>query len=184
MSYQQYKPLILQTAHDAIEYGLKHNRERQIDHQKIPAALLQQRACFVTLEINDQLRGCIGSLEAWRPLIDDINHNARAAAFSDPRFPPVNETELEQLSIHVSILSPAIPIEITSEKDAISQIRPGIDGLILKEKERRGTFLPTVWESLPEPADFLCHLKLKAGLPENYWSDKMELFRYTTEMVE
>jgi len=184
MSYQKYRSLILQTARDAIGYGLEHQREQEIDHQHIPPALLENRACFVTLEIQHQLRGCIGSLEAWRPLIDDINHNAYAAAFSDPRFPAVNAIELDHLSVHVSILNPATPMHFTSEEDAILQIRPGIDGLILNEAGRRGTFLPSVWESLPEPAEFLRHLKMKAGLPENYWSKELELFRYTTEMIE
>lgn len=184
MSYQEYQSVILQTARDSIRHGLEHNKALKCDHSKVPAALLVHGACFVTLEINHQLRGCIGSLQAYQPLIDDIADNACAAAFSDPRFPAVNEHDLQRLDIHVSILNPAEEMQFNSQDDLIEQIRPGIDGLILEDAGKRGTFLPSVWESLPDARDFLNHLKMKAGLSKDYWSDTIKVSRYTTEMIE
>ena len=143
--------------------------------------LLQPRACFVTLTINDELRGCIGTLEAYRPLYQDLAENSRASALRDPRFPPLREQELEAVEIHISILSPPEPMEFRSEVDLLEQIRPGVDGLILTEGGHRGTFLPSVWEQLPTPELFLGHLKQKAGLPPTYWSNTLEISRYTTE---
>jgi len=138
-------------------------------------------ASFVTLTKNNELRGCIGSLEAHRPLIEDVISNAQAAAFSDPRFAPLTLPELENIHIQVSVLSKPEVINFSSEAELLQQLRPNIDGLILEDKGRRGTFLPTVWESLTTPEQFLQHLKLKANLPANYWSDSLKVYRYTTE---
>ena len=103
--------------------------------------------------------------------------------FKDPRFPPLKQSELKELEIHLSILSPSEPINFTSEEDLIAQIRPNIDGLILESGSRRGTFLPSVWQSIPTSEQFLNHLKQKAGLAKNYWSDQIKVYRYTTEMI-
>jgi len=184
MNYQSHKKIILETARNSIEHGLQHQYAMEVPHQDIPDLLLNPGACFVTLEIAGQLRGCIGSIEAYRPLIDDISANAYASAFSDPRFNPVSEQELQQLDIHVSILTPATAMEFKDEQDLIAQIQPGIDGLIIEDQGRRGTFLPSVWESLPDVESFLKHLKLKAGLPEDYWSDSLTVHRYGTEMID
>lgn len=184
MRFQQYKNLILDTARKSIAYTLEHHKPIMQGHENIPAPMLENGACFVTLEINHQLRGCIGNLEATQPLIDSISQNAYAAAFSDPRFPAVTQQEFDALDIHVSILTPATEMVFTDEQDLVNQIMPNIDGLILEDKGQRGTFLPSVWESLPAPDDFLRHLKLKAGLPENYWSDTLKVFRYHTEMIK
>lgn len=120
-------------------------------------------------------------LEACRPLAEDVAANAAAAAFADPRFPPLTKNEFEKLEIHISVLSPPEELSFSSEEDVLNQIRPGIDGLILQDGFYRGTFLPSVWEELPEKKDFWMHLKLKAGLPVTYWSDTVRVFRYTTE---
>jgi AmmeMemoRadiSam system protein A len=109
-----------------------------------------------------------------------VAQNAYAAAFSDPRFPPLREGEFEELDIHISILSPAEAMHFTSEADLLQQLRPGEDGLVMEEGFRRGTFLPSVWEQLPTPELFLRHLKQKAGLPADYWSSTLEVSRYTT----
>ena len=148
-----------------------------------PAELTEPRATFVTLEKNHQLRGCIGMLEAVRPLAEDIAENAFSAAFRDPRFPPLEAYELNDLEIHLSILTPAEPVSFSSEQDLLAQLQPGIDGLILEEGHRRGTFLPSVWESLPEPGQFLRHLKQKAGLPSDYWSKNIRIYRYQAEII-
>lgn len=138
-------------------------------------------ATFVTLTQRGKLRGCIGSLEARRPLGEDIETNARAAAFHDPRFPPLTPAEQADTRIEVSILSEAEPIQFTDREDALRQFRPDVDGIILEYGSHRATFLPQVWEQLPEPEQFLAHLMIKAGLPAYYWSDGIRLYRYTVE---
>ncbi|MCK4870056.1 MAG: AmmeMemoRadiSam system protein A [Gammaproteobacteria bacterium] len=180
---QEEKIQLLELAKKSIEHGLKHRRPIPVNLNEHPESLRQERANFVTLEINGQLRGCIGSLIAHQPLAIDIAHNAFAAAFSDPRFPPLTAKELQELEIHLSILSKPEPMQFTSEEDLLQQLRPGVDGLILIEGGLRGTFLPSVWEQLPEPADFLDNLKQKAGLPADYWSETIQIERYTAEAI-
>ncbi len=141
------------------------------------------RATFVTLTIDAQLRGCIGTLEARRALVEDVASNAYSAAFEDPRFAPLERAEFERLDIHLSLLSAPEPIQFGSEKDLLAQIRPSLDGLVLEEGARRGTFLPSVWEQLPDPVEFLRHLKRKAGLPADYWSATLRVSRYTSESI-
>jgi len=174
---------LLQLASDSIRHGLDTGRPLTVDPDAFATSLRPLRATFVTLEIEHQLRGCIGMLEAIRPLVVDVAENAWAAAFRDPRFAPVADREFEQLDIHISILSPSEPMQFKSQADLLRQIRPGVDGLILEDGRHRGTFLPSVWESLPDAQSFLAHLKNKAGLPVDYWSDTLRVLRYTTESV-
>jgi uncharacterized protein len=177
--------VLLQAAHDAIEYGLQHQDEMHLgDISALPESLQQKRATFITLNVGEQLRGCIGSLEAYQPLIEDVAHNAFAAAFRDPRFPPLTKEEFAQVSIHISVLSEPVLMEFTSEEDLVQQLRPNVDGLILSEGMHKGTFLPAVWDSLSDPKQFLSHLKMKAGLPTDYWSDTLTVERYTAETIE
>lgn len=143
--------------------------------------LLKNAATFVTLTQNGQLRGCIGSLQAYRPLLDDIRENACNAAFRDPRFKPLSAEELPATRVEVSLLTPAVAMQFSSEADALAQLRPNIDGIIFSAGSRRSTFLPQVWEQLPKPADFMAHLKQKAGLPTTYWGSDVKLERYTVE---
>lgn len=175
---------LLRVAADSIAEGLGHGQPLAVDPAKCGAALQAIRATFVTLKINAQLRGCIGTLTASRPLIADVAANAFAAAFRDPRFGPVTLGEQVLLQIHISILSPSASMTFTSEQDLLAQIRPGIDGLILEDGQHRGTFLPSVWESLPDAPTFLRHLKRKAGLPEDYWSATLKVSRYTAESID
>jgi hypothetical protein len=141
--------------------------------------LQEYGATFVTLTQCGQLRGCIGSLQAHRPLVEDIRHNACAAAFQDPRFAPLERDELEATCCEVSLLSPAEPMQFKDEADALAQLRPGIDGVILEYGRYRSTFLPQVWEQLPDPQQFMAHLKHKAGLPGDFWDGGIRLSRYT-----
>lgn len=173
---------LLKLAQDSIMHGLRSGRALPVELSDYPDSLSQQRATFVTLERRGQLRGCIGMLEAVRPLVVDVAENAFAAAFRDPRFPPLGDHELSGLELHISILSPSEPLSFSSESDLLAQIQPGVDGLIMQEGHRRGTFLPSVWEQLPEAHDFLQHLKQKAGLPAQYWSDSLRVWRYRTEI--
>jgi len=142
------------------------------------AFLSEPGASFITLMHNGQLRGCIGSLQAHRTLLEDVRQNAQAAAFRDPRFSPLSAAEYNQTTIEVSLLSPLSPINMQDEADALGQIRPGVDGIVLQCGNNRGTFLPQVWDSLPEPGNFLAELKRKAGLARDFWSDDVQLFRY------
>lgn len=175
--------ILLKIAGDSIRHGLKHDRALQVRTEDFEEGLRVDRATFVTLHRNGQLRGCIGMLEACRPLVVDVAENAFAAAFEDPRFPPVSAREVDSLDIHISILSPPEPMAITDESDLLRQLRPGIDGLIIQDGFRRATFLPSVWEELRDPREFLLHLKMKAGMRPDHWSRGFHAFRYTAESV-
>jgi AmmeMemoRadiSam system protein B/AmmeMemoRadiSam system protein A len=140
--------------------------------------LREQRAAFVTLTQNGRLRGCIGSLEAHRPLGEDVAANARGAALRDPRFPPVTAAEFDRIEVEVSVLSSPALLAFGDHADLVAQLRPGVDGLILACDGRRGTFLPQVWEQIPEPEAFLAQLKLKAGLPADTRTTRCTIWRY------
>lgn len=141
--------------------------------------LQEPGATFVTLTQQGQLRGCIGSLESHRSLLADIKANALAAALRDPRFPPLGADELDRTRVEVSLLSPLSPIAFSSEQDALAQLRPLEDGIVFEYGPYRATFLPQVWEQLPQPAEFMAHLKHKAGLSPDFWDKDVRLFRYT-----
>ena len=172
------KQQLLQLARQSIEHGLKKGKAVKVDDNQWQENLKVTAACFVTLHINGQLRGCIGHLSAIQPLVDDVAENAFSAAFKDPRFSPLSDKELETIEIEISVLTPAEEINFNDEQDLLSQIKPGIDGLILEDGFNRGTFLPSVWEQLPDKQDFWRHLKLKAGLPPDHWSDNVKVSRY------
>jgi AmmeMemoRadiSam system protein A len=148
------------------------------------AWLAKPGATFITLTADGELRGCIGSLEAHRPLGQDVWENARAAAFKDPRFPPLAREELPRIAVEVSVLGPAVPLAVRSEAEALARLRPGRDGVVLEYSGGAGgrgasaTFLPQVWEQLPDPASFLAQLKRKAGLPPGFWSPEIRLSTY------
>jgi len=176
--------LLLDLARASIRHGVQAGRPLKVVLEELADELLAPRACFVTLEKNGRLRGCIGSLEARRPLAVDVAENAFAAAFRDPRFPPVQGDDVEELEIHLSLLTPPVVMTFSSEADLLAQLRPGVDGLILSDGQFRGTFLPSVWAELPTPQLFLTQLKRKAGLAADYWSPSVRIWRYETEMVE
>jgi AmmeMemoRadiSam system protein A len=165
---------LLGTARHAIGAKLGRARGCSPDH----AALATPGATFVTLFCRSELRGCIGTLKAHRPLGIDVRVNALAAAFHDPRFPALKDREFEELSVEVSLLSPAEKLYVADEAELLARLQPGIDGVILDYAGRRATFLPQVWASLPEPRAFIVELKRKAGLREEFWSAAMNVFRY------
>jgi hypothetical protein len=140
--------------------------------------LREPGATFVTLTQQGQLRGCIGSLEAHRTLALDVRENAVAAAFRDPRFSPLAVEEFESTSVEVSLLTPAVALSFRDEADFMAQLRPGIDGIVFQYGRHRSTFLPQVWESLPDPNLFMQQLKRKAGLPPNFWHESVTIARY------
>lgn len=137
-------------------------------------------ACFVTLTQSGELRGCIGTLHAHRSLLADVKSNAVSAAFRDPRFEPLLANELGVTDIEISELSPPQTMEIRNEEDALTQLRPGVDGVIFEFGHRyRSTFLPQVWEQLPNAQQFMAQLKRKAGLSGDFWAEGVRLSRYT-----
>lgn len=144
-----------------------------------PTWLHEQGASFVTLTMHQHLRGCIGTLEAHRPLLADVKANAYAAAFRDPRFSPLSVAEFDATEIEISLLSPQQPILFKNEADALSQLQPNIDGIVFQYGHYRSTFLPQVWEQLADPTVFMAHLKHKAGLHPQFWHDDVQLYRYT-----
>ncbi len=168
---------MLQVARTAIEYRLA-ARTEIIDETLYAPELLEKKASFVTLNIGDALRGCIGSLVARRPLLVDIFHNAQAAAFKDPRFRPLSVQEFQQINIHISVLTEAQAYPVSSRQEALDKIQPGIDGLILRENGKSATFLPSVWQKLPDRENFIRELRRKAGLEPQGWSENTQLFYY------
>lgn len=177
----EQRQTLLDIARRSIRHGLDQGSALRIQATDYEPPLRATRASFVTLDHHGQLRGCIGHLEASLPLVEDVAENAFAAAFRDPRFPPLTADEYPGLELHISVLTPATALTCESEADLLRQMRPFVDGLILAEGARRGTFLPSVWEQLPEPRDFLRNLKQKAGLPADYWSPSLQIYRYETE---
>ena len=158
----------------AAELGLA----RSGDHEEL-AWLRQPGACFITLMREEQLRGCIGTLRPHRALADDVKANALGAAFRDPRFPKMTAPEFSAVSVEISVLSPLEPIRFSDEAQALAQLRAGRDGIVFEYGYHTSTFLPQVWDDFREPADFLAHLKYKAGLPPDFWAAEVRLSRYT-----
>lgn len=171
-----------QIAWDAIDHGLSYGETLTPSLTGRQKTLIQPGASFVTLKTpNGRLRGCIGTLFSQTPLLINVSHNAHNAAFSDSRFRPVVESERSTLCLQLSVLSNPKKIVGNNEPEILEQVRPHIDGLIFRERDRRSTFLPAVWDVIPDPAMFLRQLKLKGGFAEDYWSEHVEVLRYTTE---
>ncbi|MBQ0756067.1 MAG: AmmeMemoRadiSam system protein A [Amphritea sp.] len=170
--------MLLTLARGAVARGVAGKEpERPIDF-RIPAGLEKPRACFVTLKIDGQLRGCIGNLEANSSLVEAVLRNSYLAAFRDQRFQPISESELETLEYEISVLTPMVPLPVSSEADLIAKLRPGVDGLVFEADGHRSTFLPSVWEQLNKPEQFLSQLRLKAGLAADYWSNGVQCWTY------
>ncbi len=179
------KKTLIDVAWRAIHHGLETGQMLSpgeiVKSNETSARLQAPGASFVTLESQGDLRGCIGSLEAHRPLLEDVAHNAFAAAFRDTRFMPLQAGELTGLTLQVSVLTQPTDLTAQDEADLLQQLVPGEDGIILQDGHHRATFLPQVWEQLPDPQLFMAHLKNKAGLPADYWSDSIHIQRYHVE---
>ncbi len=174
---------LLAVARLAIVHGVEFAAAPSLRSEDYAPPLREPGACFVTLHLDDGLRGCMGNLRAQQALVLDAADNAFASAFRDPRFDEVSALELHRLHIEISVLTPPQAIACASERELLATLRPGEDGLILRAGPQRSTFLPSVWEQLPEPADFLAELKRKAGLAPDYWSADVEVLRYGTISV-
>jgi AmmeMemoRadiSam system protein A len=166
--------VLITIARRAIGARLGFAREATPGHD----ALSAPGATFVTLFSREELRGCIGSLRASRPLGEDVRENALNAAFNDPRFPPLGQSEFEATAVEVSLLSPSVSVRFAAEEQLLARLRPGVDGLTLEHGAHRATFLPQVWATLPEPHAFVAELKRKAGLPADFWSPLLNVGLY------
>jgi len=173
---------LLRLAREAISDAVNGKKSSSIDLASLSPAMREDGASFVTLTIHGQLRGCIGALEASQPLAEDVREHAVAAAFEDPRFPPLSKGELSRIRIEVSRLTRPQPLEYASSDELLKKLRPHIDGVILKDNFHRGTFLPQVWEKIPNADEFLGHLCMKMGLKNNAWRDtKLQVYIYQVE---
>ena len=176
------RALLLSTAAEAIESQITNRVATAPETELLPAELRIPRASFVTLTLEGALRGCCGSLEARRPLALDVWANARASAFGDPRFEPLDRREWPRVHLEVSVLSPLERMFVHDEAELRARLVPGTDGLVLAWRGDRATFLPKVWEQLQEPTQFLTHLKRKAGWHDEFWAPDIEVWRYAAEV--
>jgi len=165
--------LALARAAIAARLGLSHAASEDLPW------LRSSGASFITVMLGSKLRGCIGTLRAHRALVEDVRANAVAAAFRDPRFPPLGAGEFSEVALEVSVLSALEPLRFSDEPDALRQLRAGVHGVVFEYGHHTGTFLPQVWDDFKEPSDFLAHLKYKAGLPPDFWDVEVRLSRYT-----
>lgn len=168
-------------AHESIRGGLVGGGPAVPTSQGPDDPLFAPRAAFVTVFLRDELNGCIGSVEPQAALAVSVARHAWAAAFDDPRLPPLTIDDYEFARLKISVLSELRPVTAASDDELLDQLRPGTDGLLLRWRGRRATFLPAVWESLPSPAAFLRHLRAKAGLPPARWLEGTEAWVYGTE---
>ncbi|TQV80147.1 AmmeMemoRadiSam system protein A [Exilibacterium tricleocarpae] len=177
---QVQQDALLSLARRSIEHGSRHQQPLTVNLNLYESPLQQVGCCFVSLHKLGQLRGCIGALSPYQPLAKDVAEHAYAAAFRDHRFNPVSAEEIPLLTIEISVLTPQAEIKCDSETALLQQLQEGVDGVTLEDKHYRSTFLPAVWEKLPDKAEFLQQLKQKAGMPTDYWSNSMKVFRYRT----
>jgi AmmeMemoRadiSam system protein B/AmmeMemoRadiSam system protein A len=186
---QAHDAQLLELARRSLAHAAEHGRAPTLALDALPAALRAPGASFVTLRRrrDHALRGCIGTLEARRPLALDVVENATSAALNDPRFPPVSPDEVAGLDVSISVLAPPVPLDVTSEAELLRIVRPGVDGLVIEDelggRPRRGVFLPAVWREVPEPRAFLDALRHKAGLPPGHWSPTMRVERFTVHEI-
>jgi AmmeMemoRadiSam system protein A len=175
--------ILLRLARESVERAVRGEDLMPLDVSVLPTRLREPGSSFVTLTSYGNLRGCIGALDAYESLAEDVRDHAISAALKDPRFPPVSEKELSGLKIEISRLTPPIPLEYTDANDLIGKLRPHIDGVILREDPyRRATFLPQVWEKIPNPAEFLDNLCYKMGVEQDLWRHKhLNVLTYQVE---
>lgn len=176
------KQTLLKLARQALEHAVRGQPLPDLDLPSLTPRLRDKGAAFVTLTIDGDLRGCIGALEAYQPLAEDVREHAVAAALNDFRFPPVQPEELEQINVEVSRLTEPKPLAYRTPEELLAGLRPGVDGVVLRDGVRRATFLPQVWEKVPDPAQFLEHLCLKMGESPDLWRrKKLEVLVYQVE---
>lgn len=174
---------LLAIARASLSQAVREGSAAWVELAHVAPRLREPGACFVTLTKHGELRGCIGTLTAHQPLAQDVAHNAMASALQDPRFPPVSPRELPDIKLEISVLSSPVDFPVADEADLLRKLQPGVHGLIIDDGMHRATFLPAVWEQLPDPQDFVAHLKRKAGLPPDHWSPTLRCQVYTTQKI-
>jgi AmmeMemoRadiSam system protein A len=173
---------LLKIARQALEAAVKGEAMPALERHTLPATFLEEGASFVTLTRQGELRGCIGALEAYQPLVDDVCEHAAAAALQDYRFPPVRLEELPEIEIEISRLTRPSPLAYTDAADLLHKLRPKVDGVVLRDGWRRATFLPQVWDKIDSPEEFLSHLCYKMGASPDLWRHKkLEVLTYQVE---
>ena len=178
----QEKESLLKLARQALEMGLRGEELTPLKQESLTPLLQTPGASFVTLTVRGQLRGCIGALEPSIPLAEDVREHALAAALDDYRFPSVQPEELEEIKIEISRLTAPTPLDYDDAEDLLRRLRPGIDGVVLLDGRLRATFLPQVWEKVPDPVDFLNQLCYKMGATADLWRHKhLEVLIYQVE---
>ncbi len=176
------KQTLLRLAREALQEGVAGHRLPALKPDTLTPTLRAEGASFVTLTIADQLRGCIGALEPYQPLAEDVREHAVAAALEDPRFPPVSRAEVDKIEIEVSRLTFPRNLEYSDAQDLLNKLRPGVDGVILRDGFRRATFLPQVWEKIPDKEEFMDNLCYKMGTAPDTWRRKhLEVLVYEVE---
>lgn len=183
MHTKNLRNILLLLAWESIAHGLKTGKPLRINLDDYSAELSKRQACFVLLKQKQLIRGCVGSIEPIRPLGEDVAENAFAAAFCDRHFMPLADSELDTIQINILLLSALEPMQCTSQLELTQQLRPHLDGLLIREGSHHANLLPTAWETFHTPLDFVNHLKQQAGLPLTYWSKNTQIFRYTTETI-
>jgi AmmeMemoRadiSam system protein A len=176
------KGVLLSLARQALEYAVHGQKLPPLDLKELSPRLQVEGASFVTLTKSGELRGCIGALEPYQPLAQDVREHAIAAALEDYRFPPVQPAELPDITIEVSRLTQPQPLDYASPEDLLAKLRPGMDGVVLRDGRHRATFLPQVWEKVPDPSEFLDHLCYKMGEQPDVWRKRsLEVLIYQVE---
>lgn len=178
-----YQEMLIKIARHMIIHGAKTGKLPQLNITNVPRSLMAYRSTFTTITINNDLRGCYGSFSPTQPLVADVAQYAYHSAFKDPRFKPMTMADIKKAELSLSILSIPGPFPVEDEQDLVQKLRPGKDGIVFRDGNNQGLFLPSVWESLPEPEEFVKGLKRKAGLPEDHWSDNVQISRYTAEKI-
>jgi len=174
--------ILLRLAREAMTLRVQGMKLPRLDFSSLPESLREDGASFITLTIRGELRGCIGALEPYQPLAEDVREHAAAAALDDPRFAPVTEVELSAIQIEVSRLTRPVPLEYTDADDLLSKLKPHVDGVVLRDAFHRATFLPQVWEKIPDPVEFLNQLCWKMGMSEDAWRTKhLDVLTYQVE---
>lgn len=174
---------LLAIARASLSQAVREGSPAWVELAQVSPRLREPGASFVTLTKAGELRGCIGTLAAHQPIAQGVAHNAMASALQDPRFPPVSPRELPDIKIEISVLSAPVDFPVRDEADLLQKLQPGVHGLIIEDSLHRATFLPAVWEQLPDPKDFVAHLKRKAGLSTDYWSPALCCQVYTAQKI-
>ncbi len=176
------KKILLRLARQSLEAAVNQQAAPRLDRYELTTKLKEPGASFVTLTIQGMLRGCVGALEPYQSLAEDVCEHAVAAGLQDFRFPPVRPEEMVQIEIEISHLTKPQPLQYTTPETLVEKLRPGIDGVVLRDGMRRATFLPQVWEKLPDPVEFLEHLCAKMGADPGLWKRrKLEVLVYQVE---